>query len=60
MAMDNFHTTLFLSGQIWSQCHNKFAKDLRFRNGAQVHENQSLLRNAVLVQIWPILAQLFL
>ena len=26
MAMDNFHTTLFLSGQIWSKCQNKFGR----------------------------------
>ena len=52
MAMDNFHTTLFLSGQIWSKCQNKFArarpgpagpgltKGLRMRIGADLHENQ--------------------
>ena len=52
MAMDNFHTTLFLSGQIWSKCQNKFGqarpglalpgltKGLRMRIGADLHENQ--------------------
>ena len=52
MAMDNFHTTLFLSGQIWSTCQNKFArarpspagtgltKCLRMHVGADLHENQ--------------------
>ena len=52
MAMDNFHTVLFLSGQIWSKCQNKFArarpgpagpgltKGLRMRIGADLHENR--------------------
>ena len=52
MAMDNFHTTLFLSGQIWSKCPNQFGlarpgpagpgltKGLRMRIGAGLHENQ--------------------
>ena len=51
IAMDNFHTTLFLSGQIWSKCPNKFGrarpgpagpgltKGLRMRIGADLHEN---------------------
>ena len=50
--MDNFHTALFLSGQIWSKCPNKFGrarpgpaglgltKGLRMRIGADLHENQ--------------------
>ena len=52
MAMDNFHTTLFLLGQIWSKWQNEFGwarpgpagpgltKGLRMRIGADLHENQ--------------------
>ena len=55
MAMDNFHTTLFLSGQICTKCQNKFGqarpgpagpgltKGLRMRIGADLHENRLLI-----------------
>ena len=52
MAMNNFHTTLFLFDQISSKCQNQFGqarpgaagpgltKCLRMRIGADLHENR--------------------
>jgi hypothetical protein len=53
--MDNFHTTLFLSGQLWSKYEIKFGrarpgpagpgltKGLKMGIGADLHENQLLI-----------------
>ena len=52
LAKDNFHTTLFLSGEIWSKCQRKIGrarpgpagpgltKGLRMRIWADPHENR--------------------
>ena len=60
--MDNFHTTLFLSGQIWSKCQNKFGrarpgpagpgltKGLR-RIGADLHENRLFIEKLCFMPI---------